>query len=329
MTSDSYLELVKNLSSQLAEAAKLEVSKVPVGSFNKILITGMGGSSIVGMILQSYLFDSKIPVFVSRSYSVPNFVDRNTLVFAISYSGNTEETISALRSAHSKSAVVVGVTSGGKLLTRFQEENAPLIRLPAGLQPRASLCYQFIPIIRLLGKMSLIPDPNRDIARAISAFKDISPYNDRAKTLAGKLTAKIPFIYASDRFASVAYRWKTQFNENAKIHAFDSVFPELNHNEIVGYTNLNGNYHVILLEDQDDPQRVKLRMKITKELITNRNVPVTQIVIKGDNLLIRLLSAIHIGDLASVYLAIFTNTDPEPVPVIEDLKRQLAKVPFV
>ncbi len=328
MPEDSYLQVVKSLAEQIEDASKIEASTLPVGSFSKIVVAGMGGSSIAGAVLQSFMRGSKIPVFVSRDYELPDFVDRNALVFVVSYSGNTEETLISLRSAYRKGASMVAITSGGKLLRKFEEEKMPFIKIPSGLQPRASLAYQLIPMLRLLSKLKLIPDPSRDIAKTISALRKAS-YEASAKALAGKLIGKVPLIYASERMASVAYRWKTQFNENAKIHAFCHSFPELNHNELVGYTNLNAHYYVVLLQDDADHQRIKERMKLTREIISKRDVPSTEIVIKGDNALTRLLSAIHIGDLASVYLAMFTNTDPEPVEVIEEFKSRLGKVPYL
>ncbi|MBS3133284.1 bifunctional phosphoglucose/phosphomannose isomerase [Candidatus Woesearchaeota archaeon] len=329
MSADSYLDVVKNLPADIEKASKVEASKLPVGHFSKILVNGMGGSSIVGGILRAYLHDKcKLPVFVNRSYSLPDFVDRNTLVFSISYSGETEETLSALRYAYRKGASLVAVTSGGRLLKRFQEQKEPYIALPAGLQPRASLAYQLVTILNLLYKLKIIPDPSREITKAVAAVKK-TPYEERAKTLAGKLIGKVPLIYASDRFSSVAYRWKTQFNENSKVHAFTNQFSELNHNELVGYTNIHANYHVIILEDEEDHPRIKARMKLTREIISKKDIPSTHIVIKGDNILSRLLTSIYLGDLTSVYLALFTNTDPEPVKVIEDLKKQLGKISYL
>jgi len=233
-----------------------------------------------------------------------------------------------LKHAIRKGAALVGVASGGKLLHKFIEQNAPYIKLPPNLQPRASLGYQLVPILKVLHRLNLIPDVTSDVKKTIAALKN-PKYEERAKALAGKLMGKIPLIYASDQFFSVAYRWKTQFNENAKIHAFAHYFPELNHNEMVGFTNMNANYHIIMLEDEADHPRIKARMRLTREIVSKLDVPSTQILIKGDNALTRLFSAIHIGDLTTVYLALFTNTDPEQVKILEDFKVRLGKIPLL
>ena len=327
MEAESYLETVKDISGQLEAACGIELkNRPPPGSYDKIVVSGMGGSSIAGAILQSYMWKSKIPVFLSRDYSVPEFADRNTLVFSVSYSGNTEETISALRTAFGKGCTVIAVTSGGKLLRKFMEEKLPYLEVPSGLQPRASLAYQLVPVLKVLGLLGLIPDPSQDVRKAIAALRDAS-YGDQAKSLAGKLTGRVPIVYASERLYPVAYRWKTQFNENSKIHAFSGAFSEINHNELVGYSNLNASYHVIILEDQEDHRRIRARIGLTKKIISEKEVPSTQIMIRGDNILTRLLSAVHIGDLTSVYLAMLTNTDPEPVEIIEGFKASLEKIP--
>jgi glucose/mannose-6-phosphate isomerase len=299
---------------------------------DKVVITGMGGSAIAGGLLQSYCAAKSpgLPVFVSRDYDLPGIVDSSTLVIAISYSGNTEETLSSFKAAMRKGAKIAVVTSGGKLRAQAEQLNKQLVLVPEGIQPRAALPYLFIPVLRILHNSGLIADPAEDIASAISSLRAAAPsYFERARSLAEKLVGKVPLVYASDRMGGVAYRWKTQMNENAKIHCFSHVFPELNHNELVGYTKLNANYYAILLEDEADIRRVKERIKLTKDLIGQKGVPSTQIVIKGESVLTRILSAVYIGDLTSVYLARLTGVDPEPVAIIEDFKKQLGRVPFV
>ncbi len=331
MAADSFIAFVERFPEHLSSAKHLG-SDVKATGVDKVVVTGMGGSAIAGSLLQAYCSEKapSLHVHVSRGYDVPAFVDNKTLVFAISYSGNTEETLSAVKSAMRKGARVVAVTSGGKLKLQAEQLNKAVVEVPEGIQPRAALPYLFMPLLNVLHNSGLISDPSEEVEAAISSLKAAaSGYKERARSLAEKLSGKVPLVYSSDRMAGVAYRWKTQFNENSKIHAFTHVFPELNHNELVGYSKLNANFYVILLEDEADSRRIKERIKLTKEIIAKRDVPSTQIVIKGEYLLTRILSAVHIGDLASVYLAQITGIDPEPVSIIEDFKKQLGKVPFV
>lgn len=331
MGADSFIAFVERFPEHLS-AAKLLGADVKASGVDKVVVIGMGGSAIAGSLLQAYCSEKapSLHVHVSKGYDVPAFVDGRTLVFAISYSGNTEETLSAVKSAMRKGAKIVAVTSGGKLKLQAEQLNKAIVEVPEGIQPRAALPYLFLPLLNVMHNSGLIPDPSSEVSSAINALKaSVVSYRERARSLADKLIGKIPLIYASDRMAGVAYRWKTQLNENAKIHAFTHVFPELNHNELVGYTKLNANYYTIMLEDESDSRRIKERIKLTKEIIGSKGVPSTQIVIKGENLLTRILSAVHIGDLTSVYLAKLTGVDPEPVAIIEDFKKQLGRVPFV
>ncbi len=331
MAVDSFIAFVERFPEHLWDS-RLLGADVKVTGVDKVVVTGMGGSAIPGHLLQIYCAEKApgLHVHVSKGYEVPAFVDNKTLVFAISYSGNTEETLSTLKSAMRKSARIVCITSGGRLRQQAEQLNKQVVQLPEGIQPRAALPYLFIPLLNVLHNSGLIPDPSADISAAISALKGAaSAYRERAKMLAEKLVGKVPLIYSSDRFFGVAYRWKSEFNENAKVHSFANSFPELNHNELVGYTKLNANYYVIFLEDESDHRRVKERIRLTKEIIGSKGVPSTQLVIKGNNLLTKILSGVYIGDLASVYLAKLMGVDPEPVVIIEDFKKQLGRVPFV
>ena len=331
MSADSFIALVEKFPEHLS-SARLLGSEVKVSGVDKVVVAGMGGSAIAGNLLQAYCLEKapQLSVQVCRGYDVPGNVDKATLVIAVSYSGNTEETLSAVKSAMRKGAKLVVVASGGKLKQQAEQLKKQVVEIPEGIQPRAALPYLFLPLLNILHNSGLIPDPSSEIMHSIDSLKATSgTYKERARLLAEKLVGKVPLIYSSDRMAGIAYRWKTQLNENAKIHAFCHVFPELNHNELVGFTKLNANYYAIILEDEADSRRIKERMRLTKEIAGGKGVPSTQIVVKGEQLLTRILSAVHIGDLTSVYLARATGIDPEPVAVIESFKKELGKVPFV
>ncbi|MFH1506085.1 MAG: bifunctional phosphoglucose/phosphomannose isomerase [archaeon] len=292
------------------------------GTFNRIIICGMGGSCIPGDLLRIYLHDSNIPIETFRDYSLPNYIDKNTLVFCISYSGNTEETLSMFKEAMRRGCKTVCICSGARLEKLAETHRTPLIKVPSGLQPRAAVIYQFFPLIRILENNGLIPPKEKEVKNLIESLhkQDIKGL---AEKLAGKLVDKIPLIYSSERFYPIAYRWKTGFNENAKIMAFSNKFSELNHNEINGYNNLKGDFHLIILTIDDDLRRMQKRIRVTKELIQKKGVPITEINIKGNYFLTKMFSAIQIGDLTSVYLAFKYKTDPTPVKIIEDLKEKL------
>ncbi|MBT4824567.1 bifunctional phosphoglucose/phosphomannose isomerase [Candidatus Woesearchaeota archaeon] len=316
-------QVVLDMPKHIVEAISI-VKDFKVDSLvNSIVIAGMGGSAIAGDVLKTYLSDMKdLRIEVNRDYQLPSWVDEDTLVIVSSYSGNTEETISAYRDALKKKCKVVGMATGGKIKELFTKKNQPFITLPGGLQPRNAICYSFFAMLRMLENSNLIPKQTEFIKNTVLALK--KPMLDNAaKDLAKSLVGKIPLIYASHNLAVVAYRWKCEFNENTKIHAFCNILPELNHNELVGYTKRLADFHVIFLKDQEDNKHIKKRIKITKSLVKHYNVPVTEIGISGPDKLTKLFSAIMMGDLTSVHLAKEYGVDAGPVEIIEKLKDML------
>jgi len=315
------IKVLESIPEHIAEAVKLAKDVKITEPIKNIMVAGMGGSAVSGDILKAYLKD-KINVEVNKNYFLPELAGKETLLFILSYSGNTEETISAFRTAQRKNMNMVVITSGGKLEEISKISKTPCIIIPRGFQPRAAIAYLFFPMLAVLYNSHLIDNPVEDVKKTIKALKN-PQFKERAQDLAEKLVEKIPLIYASERMGVVAYRWKTQFNENAKIHAFFHVFPELDHNELVGYGNIKAGYHVIIIKDDDDYVKVKKRMDITKRLISEAGINVTEMVIKGDCFLTKLFSAVYLGDLTSYYLALKYGTDPTPVDIIEELKKEL------
>lgn len=313
----------ENFPNHIREALKL-ASKIKIeAKIDKIIITGIGGSALPGNILKDYLSGQKTPILVNKDYFLPETTNSKTLVFVISYSGNTEETINAYRNAWRKGAKIIAITSGGKLEELCSKQKVPHVSVPSGLQPRAALCYLFFSVLAILQNSKIIPDKTKDIEDTIKTLsKPI--FKSMAKGLAKQLRGKIPLIYASNRFRSVAMKWKTDFNENSKIHAFYNIFPELNHNEIVGFTNPRADYHVIMIADDEDYEKIRKRMKITKKLITGKNTEVTEMRITGNCYLTKIFSAICIGSWTSYFLAKEYNTNPTNVEIIEKLKKELA-----
>ncbi len=322
---EDMLGSISSLKSQVREGLKLAEGIKAIGEVDDIIVSGMGGSALPGEVLKSLLSDSKISVTVSREYRLPAWANRKTLVFAISYSGNTEESIESYRDALKKSCNLIVIAAGGKLIELAKKQNVPFIKVPKpfeGFQPRAAIGHLFFSMLGVLMNSKIVADYTPAIEGMIKAL-DADRYKENAMSLAEEIAGKIPIIYTSQRLAAAGYKWKIAFNENAKTHAFCNVYPEQNHNEINAFVNFKAQYHVIMLSDDDDHKQVKKRMKITKELYRKKGVNVTEIAVKGENPLSKLFSAILIGDLAAFYLAVKYNTDPTPVAMVEDLKKQI------
>jgi len=271
---------------------------------------------------------------VNKSYALPNFVNQKTLVFASSYSGNTEETLSGFEKALERGAKVIVVTSGGTLFQRAQEEGLPILKIPSGYQPRAALGYLFFPILGVLERWQLISDKTLAIEETFDLFEHLSaefssrtPKSENlAKQTAANLFGKIAVIYGSDDLTGVAaLRWKCQFNENSKVPAFWHILPELNHNEIVGWhrQDFGQNFALIFLRHQAEHPKINKRMEITRELIEKQVGGVYQIWARGDSRLAKIFSLLYLGDFISAYLAVLYEIDPTPVEKIELLKEKL------
>lgn len=310
----------------------------------RILILGMGGSAIGGDLFRSYISsfadNGGVDIHVVRSY-VPPHVDGKTTVVASSYSGNTEETIAAYEASAGAGQTLV-MTTGGRIAELADENRHKKVILPGGLQPRAALPYSFFPLLYTLAVKSELfgaevkEETERGIEETIALIEKLGKkYGSGPKSsnpafaLAQKLHGNVPVIYsASDRLDTVNIRWRGQIQENAKQLAFGNLLPEMNHNEINGWTHpedLVGRFVALFLRDRDDHERVAARIDITKKIIAKGAGATQDIRSQGESLLARMFSLIYLGDWVSYYLALLNETDPSPVPVIESLKKQLAK----
>lgn len=306
------------------------------GKLDKIVVTGLGGSAMGGDILRSYLNERMgIPIFVNRNYTLPGFVDENTLLLVVSYSGNTEETLSAYRKGVDLAAKVVAVTSGGKLKTLCEAKGIPMVIVPPGMPPRTALGYLFLPMLIILEKLGLVEAKGEEIEETGLLLEQLSrrwgpssPDRNLPKNLARKLFGKLPLIYGSELLKAVCLRWKTQINENSKSLAYPVVFPELNHNEIVGWEGteeLRRAIEIVILRDTGEQERIKKRIEITKSVLGGRPGGIEEAWSEGKSLLARVFSLIYLGDWVSFYLAILYGVDPTPVKPIELLKKRLAE----
>jgi len=306
-------------------------------TFHSVLVAGMGGSAIAGDIAKSYLLDQlDIPLWVYRHYNMPEFVNKRTLVIASSYSGNTEETLSAYDHAMDRGARVIAISTGGKLAEKAKADDVPLIRIKAGLQPRAALGYSLAPLLMVLSRFGLCHDQGQDILAAAASIrrwaKAYAPDNadNPGLQLAHELRGTIPIIYAGhDRFDAVAYRFKCQVNENAETPAFANVFPEFNHNELVGYRGLYGHndtFSVVILRDNQDHKRIKARMEIVTQFLKEKGIKVLTLESQSGSDLERIFYFIQLLDFTSYYMALLNGLDPYPVQAIDHLKDELSKV---
>jgi glucose/mannose-6-phosphate isomerase len=304
---------------------------------DKVVILGMGGSAIGGDLVRSLAeSESRVPVIVHRDYGLSAFVDARTLVIASSYSGNTEETLSAFEPALKTGARKLVMTTGGKLKEMAEANSIPVFKIEYKAQPRAALGFSFIPALGVLQKLGFISDKSADVAETVKVLDELSVRLDEkvplsgnpAKQLAQRLYGRLPVIYGADILAEVAHRWKTQINENGKAWAFYEVFPELNHNATVGFpfpTEVIRTVHVVLLRSPLFNERVKLRYEVTCELLDRAGVKYEYVDSEGNSPLSQMLSMVMMGDFTSYYLAILYRIDPSPVEVINYLKERLAK----
>lgn len=339
----SMLELIESFPEQCQDAKRLgDEYELPGGfktSYKNIVCAGLGGSAIGADLARSYIADdARIPIFINRNYSLPNFVNEDTLVVASSYSGNTEETISAYHDAISRGAHVFVITSGGKLEKMAKEDDLPCLAIPAGFPPRCALGYSFFPLLILLAKIGIIRDQAACIDDAIHnlrRLKDshigykISHKDNAAKKMAAEIFGKLPVVYAGqDHIDAVVTRWRGQLAENSKTLSCGGLFPEMNHNEIVGWENPKSALKecvAVILRDTSDHQRISKRMDITRHIFKSNGIKVWEVHSAGDELLARILSLVYMGDFVSFYLAILNGIDPTPVDRIEHLKKELAK----
>lgn len=312
---------------------KTDLLNFNTGNVSSIILSGLGGSAIGGDLISLYLKnDLKIPFIVNRNYLLPGFADSNTLVIISSYSGNTEETISVLRDAISKNCRIVSLTSGGEIKKISDENKLPVILIPAGYQPRYALPLSFFSVLKILQELKLIKDENENVKKIITLYKtksvEYSSDNSYAFSLAEKLTGFIPVIYSiADVTLPIGYRFKCQFNENSKLHAFHNSLPELNHNEIIGWESFSEfqlNAKVIFLDDDSSHPQIKRRIEITSGLISRSGAEVIRLKSKEENFKVRIFDLIYLCDWITFYSAVIRGFDPSEINYINELKNRLS-----
>jgi glucose/mannose-6-phosphate isomerase len=324
------IEIIDDLPQQIEEAVELGSSvDFEFKGIKNVCIGGMGGSSIGGELLQNISArHSKIPFFVVRDYNLPRFVNSKTLMIIVSYSGNTEETLSLMDQVRNKTKILC-VSSNGIVADRAKEEKIPLISIPKGYPPRGAIAYLFFPVLEVLRKSGLIKVKKEDIDEVIEVLSNnMETAKVWAEEVSGRLKEKLPFVYSVHDFGGVARRWCTQINENSKSLAHFAVFSELNHNEIVGWENpkeILKRISIFILRDREETEKIKKRIEITTELIEEFAGEIINVYSEGKSQLAKFFSLIQTGDYLSFYLARNYKVDPLPVKKIQELKRRLAE----
>ena len=304
---------------------------------SNVVILGMGGSAIAGDIVRRLtLAESKLPVWVHRDYGLPAFVDQGTLVIASSYSGNTEETLSAFSESLKTQARKLVITSGGKLKRLADSKGIPTFVVNYKAPPRAAFPHNFVPLVGIFETLGLLRDKSADFQETMDTLNKMSEdlvetrplASNHAKQLASELQGRVVVLYGAEMLTEVARRWKAQFNENSKAWAFSESFPELNHNAIVGYDfplKAKDEMFVLMLCSSLLGPRNLLRYKATAELLTRAGIAHEFVEARGESTLAQVLSLVLLGDYVSFYLAMLNRVDPTSVHAIDFVKQYLAR----
>jgi glucose/mannose-6-phosphate isomerase len=325
-------ELVASFTAQLRQAVEIGEKAVftkPSREIKNVMITGLGGSGIGGSII-SQIVEQEIlvPLIVNKDYFLPSFVGPDTLVIVSSYSGNTEETLAAMNIAMERGAKIVCVTSGGKVLELARANGYDHIVIPGGMPPRACLAYSFTQLFYVLHGHKLISDWFKtDFETSIHLLDHEEEHIcAEAYYLAEKLHKKIPVIYSQANYEGVSIRFRQQINENSKMLCWHHALPEMNHNELVGWTQANDKLAVVFFRNENDYDRTKARMELTKKIVSKYTPYLFEVYSKGQTQLQKSLYLIHFGDWVSWYLSEIRNIDATEVKVIDFLKGELSKM---
>lgn len=324
------LDLIAEFPSQMQVAirAAREIRLSKPSSIQNVVITGLGGSGIGGKIVSQWLSEEcPVPVVPNNDYKLPGFVNGKTLLIACSYSGNTEETLSALNAAIEQKAQVVCISSGGEMTRLAAELSLPCVSIPGGQPPRSQFGFASITLLYVLHQLGLASSAR--IAELDAAEALLRKEQESIKTLAANVARKIsrrtPVIYSESGYEGVAVRWKQQFNENSKMLCWSAVIPEMNHNELVGWAGGDNSYAALILRNQDDFIKNKIRMDISQQIMSKKSDVVLELESKGESRIERSFYLIHLGDWLSYYLAVERGFDPVVIDEIEFLKSELSK----
>lgn len=327
------LQVSAGAPAQLAHEYSVATDSLPrAGELQNIVLLGMGGSALPGEFLKAWP-GLKVPFIITREYEVPPFVNDKTLVFASSFSGNTEETLEAMEKAQQRGAHLVVVAHGGKLKERAEAQNLPFAEIPDCSQPRAAVFYNLRALVTVLeqlgfvqgalAEMAAVGEKLKDVAKAWAA--DVPTAQNGAKQLAEEIMGKTPIIYGGPALAGAAYKWKISFNENAKNLAWCNTLPEFNHNEFIGWSShpIEKPFAVVNLLSNFDHPRVQKRFVVSEKLLSGLRPESIDVQAKGDSLLEQIVWTVMFGDFVSTYVAILNGVNPTPVDLVEKFKKEL------
>jgi glucose/mannose-6-phosphate isomerase len=307
---------------KLAREIKIE------GEFENVVVSGMGASAWPAEILATWL-NLPIPLYINRIYTLPDQATKKSLAIFVSYSGNTEECLTAYQEAIKKGFSMAAITSGGQLKELCQKNDTPLVKIPTGLVPRMATGYIFTALYSILANSGLIENKSSEI---LDMAKNLKPAEQEkiGQDLAKKLKGKIPLIYTSDALKVLGYIWKIKFNENSKSPAFANYFSELNHNELEGLAHekecdfhKQSIFHCLILKDTDDHPKIQKRMDLTAKILNETGLPTEIINLTGQTQLEKIFSSILLVDWASYYLAQEYDADPLATETIEEFKEKM------
>ena len=336
------LDVLARFPEQIKEALTIAevVQRFNFLKIDNVIVAGMGGSAISGDIMLSLFRDKlDVPLIINREYDLPKWVNKDTLVICISYSGNTDETLSSFKIASQKKCKILCISTGGKLQDLAEKRGIPFIKIPAGIQPRAATAYLLFPSIVFLKKVSLLKKTaiEADVEETIAVTtdfvtlnkKEVPEENNLAKQLAKKIFNTIPQIYGWGIYTPIAIRWRHQLNENSKIIARSDIVPECNHNDIVGWSgnpDISKQFSCILFRDKDEETiDMTTRLNFMRDIFRNTAGNVIEVSPKGKSQLAKMMYLMCLGDFTSCYLAVLRGINPSPVDIITELKKRLAE----
>ncbi len=328
------LAILRNFPEQCRQACSLQIPENIMLFFDKVCLVGMGGSAISLEVLKTIGEEfSDRPILVHRNYGLPSWVDQNWLVACCSYSGNTEEVVSAYQEARKRKCLLVVISSGGKLTSLATRDKVMNIKIPEGLPPRCAFGFLFFPLLRLFRKSGVLADsPSLNnllqfISTSVKQYLPEKP-NNPAQKLAWQLYGHVPVLYSDTEHFPAVLRWKQQLAENSKVFSTVGVLPEMNHNEIVSWRFPRWFVKkslVLFFTGKPLNDRIEKRVQITFRIIHSRKKDILRIKVPGSSLLERLLRAIILGDWVSFYLALLNRVDPTEIKEIVTLKNFLSK----